>query len=181
VLLLCLASELDPSFQPLFGYVQDNINLSYPTMHLAKVLFSDPSRPQYFWPQAFGPDAPLRRYQLISLRDDQQPLTMQPLSLPERIFSYLNGVNRPDPELSPPLTLVDESMLTESLAQVGTQVLQLAQNVRVKGSFPLVNLIGAEDGGQREVAAATAGALGVHLLSLTLLNSTTALFINLPM
>ena len=30
-----LAPELDAAIQPLFGYVQDNINRAYPTMHLA--------------------------------------------------------------------------------------------------------------------------------------------------
>ena len=183
ILLLCLASELDPAFQALFAYVQDNVHRTYPTMHLAFALFGSPQVPPFSLQSAFNAEAPLRRYQLITIPsdapDEGHPLSTQPLSLPERVLDYLRGSNYPDAGLKPYLTPVQGAFSTDGLAQVSRQVVQAVQAARSDGTFPVVNLIGLGDGGQREVAAAVAAALRINLFQLDLIHLSTGK-VNLP-
>lgn len=166
VLLLCAAPELDPSFQPLFAYVQDNARRDYPTMHLAYALFSEPDQAAYPAGAAFNADAPLRRYQLIQLRDDEGPLALRPLRLPERILDYLRGINQPDPSLQQSILPLADAVLPPGLQATSSRILRAVQQQRTAGAFPVLNLIAESDGGQREIAAAVAEALRIRLFEL---------------
>ncbi|NCC32659.1 MAG: ATP-binding protein [Chloroflexia bacterium] len=166
VLLLCAAPELDPSFQPLFGYVQDNLRRDYPTMQLAHALFSRPDDALHPLGTAFNVNAPLRRYHLVELRDDDGPLTLRPLRLPERILDYLRGINQPDPLLQAYLLPLPEPLLPPGLHATSTRIVRAVEQWRAAGAFPLLNLIGPPDGGQRELAAALARALRIKLFEL---------------
>jgi len=70
VLVLCLAPELDPSFERLYAYVQDDATRKFPTAHLALDLFGRDyfARDRDAWSEAwkyFVPEAPLARSRLI--------------------------------------------------------------------------------------------------------------------
>ncbi|ESQ14655.1 MAG TPA: ATP-binding protein [Chromatiaceae bacterium] len=165
VLLLCAAPELDGDFQALFGYVQDNIKRDFPTIHLAYALFGAPrSVPQLS--ARFNANAPLRRYRLIQLRDEPGPIALRPLSLPERILDYLRGVNHLDMNLQQHALPLPPPLLSPTLKTVGRRVVRAIELSRSRGPFPIVNIIGDKDGGQREVASQVAEELRIKLFEL---------------
>src|SRR5215210_5415658 len=51
VLLLCLAPELDPAFERLYAYVQDDMTRKYATPHLAMTLFGAADARNTFLPE----------------------------------------------------------------------------------------------------------------------------------
>ncbi|MGE5322963.1 MAG: hypothetical protein ACM3SW_08880, partial [Actinomycetota bacterium] len=68
VLLLCLAPVIDPSFERLYGYVQDDATQKYPTIGLAMQIFGRESGGEnqqgHDW-RHFAPAAPLQRFRLL--------------------------------------------------------------------------------------------------------------------
>ncbi|TVQ51417.1 MAG: ATP-binding protein, partial [Spirulina sp. DLM2.Bin59] len=84
ILLLCVGRALHPQFRELYAIAQDHPDCTYPTFHLALSLLPDPH-----W-QAFTPDAPLRRWQLIHLANGED-LTHSRLQVDEGILHYLMG------------------------------------------------------------------------------------------
>src|SRR5215208_6829016 len=99
VLLLCLAPELDPTFERLYAYVQDDVSRKYATPHLARTLFGDKSEDKLGAREGFLPDSPLRRFRLVILESAPLPaaaLGARPMRLDERVADYLRGTNRPD-------------------------------------------------------------------------------------
>jgi hypothetical protein len=166
VLLLAAAAEFDADFQALFGYVQDDLKRSYPTMHLAYVLFGSPENSVQELSASFNANAALRRYQLIHLREDYAPIALRALSLPERILDYLRGINQLDNDLQQHVIALPQAILSPSL-NTNTEQLVLAINrTRADGIFPVVNLIGERDGGQRDVAIDLAHRLRIKLFEL---------------
>jgi len=166
VLLLCAAPEFDADFQALFGYVQDNIKRDYPTMHLAYALLGSPrdSVPQLS--AVFNANAPLRRYQLIQTGEKPGPVALRPLLLPERILDYLRGVNYLDTTLQQYMLPMPPPLLSPTIETAGRHVVRAVRLGRSQGTFPVVNIIGAEDGGQREVASHVANNLRIKLFEL---------------
>jgi hypothetical protein len=166
VLLLCAAPEFDSDIQALFGYVQDNVKYDYPTMHLAYALFGAPQDSVRKLSAHFNANAPLRRYQLIELREVSAPVAMRPLSLPERILNYLRGVNHLDAKLQQHAYTLLPPLLSPTLEKAAQRVIQAVKVRRQQGTFPVVNLIGDKDGGQREVASQVSAKLRIKLLEL---------------
>jgi len=94
VVLLALAPELDPRYEKLYAYIQDDVTRRRPTVALSLQLFAmhGPTRDHF---GAFAPAAPLRRHQLITLLDDnarQPTLPSQVIKLDERIVAELLGL-----------------------------------------------------------------------------------------
>ena len=93
-LLLCLSSEQDLSTERLVAYTQDDVSKRRPRIDLAlRVL--EGSRRRGEFRAAFHIDAPLRRWRLIALHDEQgqphTPLLARYISLDPRIAAYLLG------------------------------------------------------------------------------------------
>ena len=84
ILLLCVGRALHPQFRELYAIAQDHPDCTYPTFHLALNLLPDPH-----W-QAFTPDAPLRRWQLLHLASGED-ITHSRLQIDEGILHYLMG------------------------------------------------------------------------------------------
>jgi SpoVK/Ycf46/Vps4 family AAA+-type ATPase len=144
VLLLCLAPELDPAFERLYAYVQDDITKKFPTPYLAITLFGE--RHHDGNRNCFLPTAPLRHYHMVTLEDSQQhacSTVSRPLHLDERIGHYIRGANYLDERID---QCVGHSRQTITVAQHGNVVNKLEQVIRsnvAEGLWPCINLIGS--------------------------------------
>ncbi|MEP7216203.1 MAG: AAA family ATPase, partial [Anaerolineaceae bacterium] len=128
-LLLCLSSEQDLGTERLVAYTQDDVSKRRPRIDLAlRVLESSRRRGELR--AAFHLDAPLRRWRLIALHDEQgqphTPLLARYISLDPRIAAYLLGETGIDEALQ---GLVERTAAPHSTAlpsALATQVAGLA-------------------------------------------------------
>ncbi len=103
-LLVCLAPTLDPRYEKLYGYLQDDVTRKRPTLQLALALLSQPGLARMDV-LAFltRPDAPLFSHNLIergaATRTDLPPLLNTPLTIDETLVHWLLG----SPALHPAL------------------------------------------------------------------------------
>jgi hypothetical protein len=163
VLLLCVAPDRDASLRALYAYAQDDMTRQWPTGQLALSL-ADPGEQIALRP-LLGETATLRRCQLIHVvphSDDAAPPTSRPLAVDERLIDYINGINRPDERLALLLQPVEGGALTDDQARLMQQVVTTVRAEPANG-WPLINLVGLPDSGQREIAAGVCGQLGIKL------------------
>lgn len=96
VLLLCAATELDPSIRALCAGVHGHDALAYPTFALALTVLPDPA-----W-EALSPEGALRDQRLIEIdRARGESLISSPLRTDERIVNHLKGLDHLDARLHP--------------------------------------------------------------------------------
>ena len=102
VLLICLAPEIDPRYERLFGYLHDDVTRRRPSIDLvARILESDVEE-RVAIRQRFGPHSSLMRFDLLRFIDDatQSPQMTRGLQIDERIVDYLLGSNDLEERLS---------------------------------------------------------------------------------
>jgi hypothetical protein len=148
VLLLSLAPELNPAFERLFAYVQDDATLKFPTTHLAFDLFGE----RYFgaenrargdgW-QHFIPEAPLFRSRLIRLeRSGIGSGCAEALRIERRICDYLLGINRLDDTAARVVRLLETTTSNLKDPAAPNQLERLLRSWNGRGRMPAVNLFG---------------------------------------
>jgi hypothetical protein len=160
ILVLCLAPEMDPSFERLYAYIQDDVNRKYATPHLAFELFGNAAAGnegdgRNAW-DSFLPESPLCRFHMIVLETGPGSATThasRPLRLDGRVAAYLRGINQIDERAAP------QAELAERLAQT----LAAQQSARL---WPAVNLAGPRGAGKQCVAAALCESIGLRLFGL---------------
>lgn len=172
VILLCLAPELDPGFDRLYAYIQDDATRRYPTPSVALQIWGQhffPSEAEV-WSQGwkhFLPDAALRRSHLIRWESPSgRPRPGDPIRLERRVCDYLLGVNRVDEEA--PLVLRPVETHGPPAVASGTVSHRLEQLLRQwngRGRMPAVNLVGKSAAG-RSVAAHLCAHLGIGLYAI---------------
>ncbi len=174
VLLLCLAQDLDPTFERLFAYVQDDVTRKYPTPRLALTLFAgdspspgrgDRNEDRVAARNSFLPDAPLRRFRLVALDPGSVPgtaLGARPLRLDDRIADYLCGVNRLDERVADPLGALPTSALSPAHLELVDQLQRWVQAEAKRRTKLTLNLIGPQGAGKRAVARAVCDRLGLR-------------------
>ena len=122
------------------------------------------------------PEAPLRYWQLVTSGSDQ-PLTSAPLSLDERILHFLIGFPCRDPRLAPwahpleppPSLVASERRAAERIAGIfrglrrGTGDREPSRPEERGRQVPVVQLVGPEIAGKRELAADAGRRLGVEV------------------
>jgi hypothetical protein len=162
VLLLCLAPELDPAFERLYAYVQDDVTRKYPTPYLASTLFAG-----HAW-DSFLPEAPLRRFGLIAFETaGASARSTEPLRLNRRIGDYLLGLNRMDEQVAHVLKPVEPPpLLAPAQEEVVGRLERLFQSWNGHRWAPAINLVGSPGVGQRDVARAVCDRLGLGLYRL---------------
>jgi hypothetical protein len=169
ILLLCLAPELDPTFSTLYAYLHDDLTRRAPSPHLAYALFDSDQ------PDVLSEGAPLRRCHLLHLmHQPPQPIASSALYLDERMVDYLRGVNRPDERLAPLMRPLQPGLITaEGQAQAARTAGHLSAWRRETGAWLMVNLVGAPNSGQRELAHAVCAQMGIqaHRLDLARLDA----------
>ncbi|WP_326653186.1 MULTISPECIES: ATP-binding protein [unclassified Streptomyces] len=98
ILLVALAPELDRTFEPLYGYLNDEISRRRATTGLALDLcgvpvHSAPARAR------FHPSAPLSALGLLAVEEPERPFLSRSLRVPDRIVAHLLGDDTPDAAL----------------------------------------------------------------------------------
>ncbi|MBJ3808080.1 ATP-binding protein [Streptomyces flavofungini] len=127
VLLIALAPDLDRTFEPLYGYLNDDVSRRRATVGLALDLCGVPAH----LPEArarFHSSAPLRSFGLLTVEDAERPLLTRSLRVPDRLVAHLLGDDtvdaallgllRPMPE-PPPAAGLDEDFVKRLAAHIG--------------------------------------------------------------
>ena len=169
VLLLCLAPELDPTFERLYAYVQDDVNRKYATPHLALTLFGGEGKDWLGARDSFLPEMPLRRFRLVSLEPGLLPATTpgaRPLRLDERIADYLRGVNRPDERITDLLRPLLPAPIAPPHRDLVDRLARTLESGASQGLWPALNLTGPAGAGKLVVARALCDRLGWQLYGL---------------
>lgn len=161
LLLVALAPDLDRSFEPLYGYLNDDVSRRRATVGLAMDLCGAPA---HLAPvrARFHACAPLRAYGLLVVEEPERPFLSRSLRVPDRLLAHLLGDDTPDAALHgclqplpPPLPDDDEGV-----------VRRLAH--RLRGDRPLTAYLREHREGDGLAAIASAlHAAGVDALRFT--------------
>ncbi|MFE3559764.1 ATP-binding protein [Streptomyces sp. NPDC059193] len=99
LLLIALAPDVDRSFEPLYGYLNDDISRRRASIGLALDLCA--LSVDLSWARArFHPSAPLFKFGLISVEDLERPFLSRTLRVPDRLAAHLLGDDVPDSALA---------------------------------------------------------------------------------
>ncbi|MFE1171915.1 ATP-binding protein [Streptomyces sp. NPDC058773] len=99
ILLAALAPDVDRGFEPLYGYLNDDVGRRRATVALSLDLAgTGPWEPGAR--ARFHPAAPLLSGRLLVVEDEDRPLPGRALRVPERVVAHLLGDDGLDPELS---------------------------------------------------------------------------------
>ncbi|HEX4701484.1 MAG TPA: ATP-binding protein [Pseudonocardiaceae bacterium] len=97
-LLVALAPEIDPRFERLYGYLNDDVTRRRATICLALALSGLPAAgPARF---RLAPGAPLVSGGLVEVLDGDGPALSRPLRMPDRVVAHLLGDDALDPALT---------------------------------------------------------------------------------
>ncbi|MEU9062553.1 ATP-binding protein [Streptomyces sp. NPDC048430] len=98
VLLIALAPDLDRTFEPLYGYLNDDVSRRRATVGLALELCGLPGH----LPDGrarFHPTAPLLALGLLEVEEPERPFLSRSLRVPDRVAAHLLGDDTPDAAL----------------------------------------------------------------------------------
>ena len=173
-LLMCLAAEEDPDVQRLVAYAQDHVSKRRPCLELLIRVLAGRETPGG-GRASFDGDAPLRRWRLVALHDEQgqphTPLTNQSVALDPRIAGYFAGEGGLDEALRPyaRLTGVPHGPCQPPLpVALRERVDALAALPPTSLEPPIVHLTGPDSARIRTVASELAGGAGLGLLNVML-------------
>jgi hypothetical protein len=169
-LLLAVASEIDPRYEKVFGYVQNDITKKRPTVGLALALLCAEAEQRIARRAVFARDATLVREGLIELIEDvhdcSPPLTAKFLKLSDRIVAFLVGQDGIDERLwpfarrLPPERRADDLPVSDRL---------LSQLAHLTASGDAIIVLHGPPGADREATAeAVAATLGLGMISVEL-------------
>ena len=118
---------------------------------------------------SFLPEAPLRRFRLVTLEIGPLPATTpgaRPLRLDERIADYLRGVNRPDERITDLLRPLLPAPLAPPHRDLANRLARTLESDASQGLWPALNLTGPPGAGKRAVARALCDRLELQLYGL---------------
>jgi hypothetical protein len=98
LLLVAVAPDLDARFEPLYGYLNDDLTRRRPTVGLALELCGlSPAGPGRF---RLAAGAPLVDGGLLTVTEPERPPLSRVLVVPDRVTAHLLGASRPDARLA---------------------------------------------------------------------------------
>ncbi|MET8578534.1 ATP-binding protein [Streptomyces sp. NPDC005012] len=98
LLLVAVAPDLDARFEPLYGYLNDDLTRRRPTVGLALELCGlSPAGPGRF---RLAAGAPLVDGGLLTVTEPERPPLSRVLAVPDRVTAHLLGTARPDARLA---------------------------------------------------------------------------------
>lgn len=172
VLLLCLAPELDSTFERLYAYMQDDVNRKYATVHLALSLFATDPDSEQLLRQSFLPESPLFRFKLLD-RENSTYMTFnqacRALRIDPRIADYLQGINRLDESVTDILIPVSQSeLLPHTYEEILVKLQRFIEQNGGNSLLPVLNFTGPGISGKRDIASSLCETLGIELYNLNL-------------
>ncbi|WP_406442033.1 ATP-binding protein [Streptomyces sp. NBC_01613] len=99
VLLIALAPDLDRTFEPLYGYLNDDVSRRRATVALALDLIGVPVHSAGARAR-FHPTAPPAGLGLLSVEEPERPFLSRSLRVPDRLVAHLLGDDTPDATLA---------------------------------------------------------------------------------
>ena len=96
ILLVALAPDLDPKFERLYGYLNDDVSRRRASIGLALEL-SGALGPTSGGRSRLGPSAPLVDGGLVVVEEPDRPFLTRALRVPDRVTAHLLGDDEPDP------------------------------------------------------------------------------------
>jgi len=100
-LVVCLAVEVDPRFERLYAYLQDDVTKKYASLDLVLNFVCHSLEDKISARERFVGSAPLIRYRLLRIVEDTyrpcDPMLARAVRLDERITRYLLDSDAPDP------------------------------------------------------------------------------------
>jgi hypothetical protein len=99
ILLAALAPDLDRAFEPLYGYLNDDVSRRRATIGLALDLCGVPAHSAEGRAR-FHPSAPLVSLGLVVVEEAERPFLGRSLRVPDRIAAHLISDDTPDPSLA---------------------------------------------------------------------------------
>jgi hypothetical protein len=163
VLLLCLAAELDPGFERLYAYVQDDATRKFVTPQLALTLLS--TGPEFAaWNRpALLMGGALRRWRLLTTEAASSSMHSA-LRIDERMVAYLLGSNRLDERCHRLVRLPSSAVVPPSQEEL---VAQLGEWLGTESNrLTLLNLVGPADSGRAAIADAACREVALNLIVL---------------
>ncbi|TGY98197.1 ATP-binding protein, partial [Streptomyces rhizosphaericola] len=97
LLLVAVAPDIDPRFERLYGYLNDDLTRRRPAIGLALELCGLPAAGSGRF--RFQPSAPLVAGGLLEITDLERPLLSRALRVPDRVTAHLLGDDEPDGRL----------------------------------------------------------------------------------
>jgi AAA+ superfamily predicted ATPase len=170
LLLIALAPDIDPRYQRLYAYLQDDVTRRRPTVDLALDLICPGLDAKLAALRRFAPDAPLRRHRLLALTAEpgQPPPPLPGLSLKaeDGILDHVLGFDHLVPQLASCARRAAPGPLLDALALPAGAAAALAALAR--GGPPANGLVlhfhGSYGSGRRAAAQALCAAFGCELL-----------------
>ena len=99
LLLVALAPDLDPRFERLYGYLNDDVSRRRASVGLALDLCQVPASSSAAH-RRLGRSGPLVAGGLVVVEDLERPFLTRSLRVPDRVAAHLLGHDRPDPALA---------------------------------------------------------------------------------
>ncbi len=112
-LLIALAPDIDPRFEQLYGYLNDDVTRRRASVGLALSLCGVPAATAAARSR-FAADSPLVHGRLMIVDDPDRPLLSRALRVPDRVAAHLLGDDRPDPTLTDVLAPLPPAVSTGS-------------------------------------------------------------------
>jgi ATPase family associated with various cellular activities (AAA) len=100
ILLIALAPDLDPRFEPLYGYLQDDVTRRRAGIGMALELCGLEAA-SLAARNHLGPQAPLLANRLVLVEEAERPFLTRSLRVPDRVAAFLLGDETPDPAIAP--------------------------------------------------------------------------------
>lgn len=114
VLLVALAPDLDRTFEPLYGYLNDDVSRRRATVGLALELCGAPAHLAEARAR-FHASAPLGALGLLETEEPERPFLTRSLRVPDRLLAHLLGDDTPDASLRGLLHPLPRALPTEGL------------------------------------------------------------------
>lgn len=172
-LVVCLAPEIDRSYEKLYAYLQDDVTRKKPSVDLLMNLLLSTMSDRLLARAAFEPDGTLLKFRLLQLFDDSAaptPLISRFLKLDDRVVDFLLGRERIDARLGAIASLSNEDGC-ESIQVGGERENRMRDFVRAYFGEPAPrkeNLVfyfyGPYGSGKRALAELIAADLGLPLV-----------------
>jgi AAA+ superfamily predicted ATPase len=172
VLLICLGPEIDPRYERLYAYLQDDVTKKHPSVDLVLNLLCASLDEKLVHRQHFTPDAPLLKHHLLSVFTDlsqhEVPLLGRHLKLDDRVVNYLFDSDDLDPQLVPYVRHISPQVRIEDLLlpdDIKHRLVKLVQQIGATQARPLFYFQGPYGVGKQTTAEALCGELGLGLLA----------------